>query len=214
MEDPKIKKTGTTTVGLVGTDGVLLASERRTTAGYIVSDDSEKIYEIGRQVGMAGAGVAGDMSALARMVRIESRLYRMRENRAMSVEATANLLSNIMYQYKMYPFLTAIIFGGYEEDVGTKIYTLDPYGDLLEVKDHSAFGGSGWPSAQAILDSMYEKKSVKELVPIAVKAINAAKKRDPNSGGDVDIVTITKEGFRHLSKDEIERLTGEPKKKK
>lgn len=209
-----MKKTGTTTVGLVGTDGVILASERRTTAGYIVSDDAEKVYEIDRHIGMAGAGLAGDMLALARILRAEARLYRTREGKSMSVEAAGNLLSNIMYQYKMFPFLTAIIFGGIDSNGSTKLYTLDPYGDLLEVKDHTAFGGSGWPGAQAVLDSMYERKSVKELVPLAAKAINAAKKRDPNSGGDVDIVVITKEGFKRLSKDEIEKLLGEAKKKK
>lgn len=214
MEDSKVKKTGTTTVGIVGTDGVILASEKRTTAGYIVSDESEKVYEIDTHIGMAGAGVAGDMLALARILRIEARLFKMRERRRMTVEAAGNLLSNIMYQYKMFPFLTAIIFGGTDGDGSTKLFSLDPYGDLLEVKDHTAFGGSGWPGAQAVLDSMYECKAVKELVPLAVKAINTAKKRDPNSGGDVDIVLITKEGFKRLSKDEIERLAGETKKRK
>jgi proteasome beta subunit len=214
MEDSKVKKTGTTTVGIIGTDGVILASEKRTTAGYIVSDDSEKVYEIDTHIGMAGAGVAGDMLALVRILRIEARLYRMRERKSMSIEAACNLLSNIMYQYKMFPFLTAIIFGGTDEKGNTKLFTLDPYGDILEVKDHTAFGGSGWPSAQAVLDSLYEKKSIKELIPLAVKAINAAKKRDPNSGGDVDIVVITKEGFKRLNKEEIEKIISELKKRK
>jgi proteasome beta subunit len=82
---------------------------------------------------------------------------------------------------------------------------LDVYGGISKIKDYTAFGGSGWPFAQSILDSEYSLKTTDEMIPLAIKAINAAKKRDVYSGGEVDVVKITKSGFKRLSSDELDK---------
>jgi proteasome beta subunit len=198
---------GTTTLGMICKDGVILSSERREVAGYIVSDEAEKIFEVDKYIGMAGAGLSADMRALAKILNVEARLYRVSNGKRMSVEAASNLLSNLMYQYKMVPFLTIIILGGIEEEEEPKLFALDVYGGVSRIKDYTAFGGSGWPFAQSILDAEYSFKTIDEMIPVAIKAINAAKKRDVNSGGDIDIVKITKSGFKRLSSEEINKYT-------
>ncbi|MFH8120040.1 MAG: proteasome subunit beta [Candidatus Aenigmatarchaeota archaeon] len=208
IEDKVMK--GTTTLGIVCKDGLILASEKREVAGYIVSEEAEKIYKINEFVGMAGAGLSADLRALAKILEVEARLYRISNNKVMSPEAAASLLSNLMFQYKMIPFMSIIILGGVDEE-GVKLFALDVYGGITRIKDYTAFGGSGWPLAQAVLDSEYSLRSVEENIPLAIKAISAAKKRDVFSGGDVDILVITKKGSRKISEEELSKYI---KKKK
>jgi len=203
---------GTTTLGIICKDGVILSSEKREVAGYIVSEEAEKIFEIDTHIGMAGAGVSADMRALAKILNVEARLYRVSNGKRISVEAAGNLLSNLMYQYKVIPFMTIIILGGIEEDGEPKLFALDVYGGLSRIKDYTAFGGSGWPFAQSILDAEYSLKTTDEMIPLAIKAINMSKKRDVYSGGDVDVVKITKSGFKRLSQEEISKYTKKIKK--
>ncbi|MCS7109523.1 MAG: proteasome subunit beta [Candidatus Micrarchaeota archaeon] len=213
--DTKIK-TGTTTVGLVCTDGIVIAAEKRVTVGgmVVVSEDAEKIKTPEKHIAFAAAGLAGDLDALDRILSVEFKLFRMREGRPISVDAAVSFLQNILYQYKFMPFYVAIIMGGVDKDGTPKLYTLDPSGSVTRVKDHTAYGGSGWFSAQAVLDDIYEKTTVNEAIVMAARAINAAKKRDTGSGGGIDAVAITKEGIRRYTPEEVEKLLEKAKRKK
>lgn len=213
--DTKIK-TGTTTLGIVCSDGIIIAAEKRVTAGgmVVISEDFEKVRVLETHLAFAAAGMAGDLDALDRMLTVEFKLFRMREGRPITVEAGVNLLQNILYQYKSMPFYIAIIIGGVESDGTAKLYTLDPSGSITKVKDHTAFGGSGWFSAQAILDDQYEKSTILETIPLVVRAINAAKKRDPASGGGIDVVAITKDGIRKYKPEEVEKISEKSKERK
>lgn len=216
LVDTKQIKTGTTTVGVVCSDGVIIAAEKRATAGgmVIISEDIEKIRTPDRHIAFTAAGMAGDLDALDRMLSVEFRLYRIREGRLISVDAAVSLLQNLLYQYKFMPFYVAIIFGGADVDGSTKLFTLDPSGSVSRVTDHTAYGGSGWFSAQAVLDDQYEKGTITETIPLVARAINAAKKRDPNSGGGIDVVAITKDGIRKYKPEEVERFLEKSKERK
>lgn len=217
MEEPKRYK-GTTTVGIVCRDGVILASERRATLGYFIATrESEKVFEIESHIGLTTAGTAADGQALVRILRVETKLFRTRSGRSIGVEAATSLLSNTMYQYKMVPFIAQIIIGGVDPTSGPKLYSIDPLGSTQSETKYSV-SGSGTPMAYAILDDAYEEgKDVKEMVPLAVRAIGSAMKRDIFSGDGIDVVTITKEGFRRYKKEELDKMVErekEAKKKK
>lgn len=209
-------KTGTTTVGLVCTDGIIIAAEKRVTAGgmVVISEDIEKVRTPEKHIAFAAAGLAGDLEALDRILSVEFRLFRIREGRPISVDAAVSFLQNLLYQYKFMPFYVAIIIGGVDKDGTPKLYTLDPSGSITPVKDHTAYGGSGWFSAQAVLDDIYEKTSINEAIPMVARAINAAKKRDTASGGGIDIVAITKDGIRKYKPEEVEKILEKSKEKK
>jgi len=209
-------KTGTTTVGVVCTDGILIAAEKRVTAGgmVVISEDIEKVRAPDKHIAFAAAGMAGDLEALDRILSVEFRLFRLREGRPISVEAAVTFLQNMLYQYKYMPFYVAIIFGGMEKDGTPKLFSLDPSGSVTPVKDHTAYGGSGWFSAQAVLDDIYEKTTTTEAIPLVARAINAAKKRDTASGGGIDIFAITKDGIRKYKTEEVEKMLEKSREKK
>ena len=211
MDEPK-KYKGTTTVGILCSDGVVLASDMRVSLGFTAAAKERKIYKIEENVGMAAAGVSADARSLARILSIESKLFRMRNGRQMTIESMASLLSNIMYQYKMFPFIAYLILGGREESGEPKLYAFDPYGDISK-QDYFA-GGSGMQLAFAILDDGYKKEKVEELIPLAVKAVNAGMKRDLFSGEGIDLVSITKQGFKRYTEEEVEKILDKIKAKK
>jgi len=204
MEKPEGYK-GTTILGMICKDGVVLASEFRATLGYTIAGRDIKVYEIESHIGFAGAGAAGDNQALAKILKVETKLFKTRNGRSITVDGGVHLLSSIMYQYKMYPFISFVLLGGIEADGMPKLYSLDPYGSVM--KDKYTASGSGMQMALGILDDRYEEGIlIKDAIPLAVKAVMAGIKRDVMSGDGVDVITITKDGFKRLDKAEVEKI--------
>ncbi len=94
------KLKGTTTVGIVCKDGVVLAADRRASLGNMVLSEGgvTKVFQIDDHLAIAGAGtVGGDILSLVRLLRAEAKLYRAKVGREMSVKALATLTSNILH---------------------------------------------------------------------------------------------------------------------
>ncbi|WP_048159855.1 archaeal proteasome endopeptidase complex subunit beta [Thermococcus barophilus] len=195
---------GTTTVGIVCNDGVVLAADMRATIGNMVmSKNVTKIFQIDEHLALAGAGNVGDILSLVRMLRAETKLYRARVGREMSVKALATLTANILNGTKYFPYFGWFLIGGYDEK--PNLYSVDMAGGMTEDKYVSA--GSGMEFAYAVLENEYkEDMSVDEGVKLAVKAINTAIKRDVFTGDGILVVKITKEGYRELDKKEVDKI--------
>jgi len=202
--DLKRLQTGTTTVGIACSDGIVLASDKRATMGYFIANkDIDKIHQIDDRIGMTIAGGVGDAQALIRLMQAESNLYRFKHGKNINVKAAASLLSNILHNYKFYPFYVQLVIGGMDEKAD--LYSLDALGGLSQEKYVST--GSGSPVAYGLLEELYkEGGSVKDNVRAAGKAIAAAMKRDAATGENVDIVTVTKAGFKRYERSEVEKL--------
>lgn len=200
----KARKTGTTTVALVSKDGVILASDRRATMGYLIaSKDIDKIYAIDDHIAMTIAGGVGDAQMLVRWMQAEVKLYKLRYEKPITVEAAATMLANILAQNKYFPFWVQILVGGLEEK--GRVFSVDMLGGVTEEKVTST--GSGSPIAYGVLEELYkEDGSIEDNLPVAAKAVAAAMRRDAASGERVDLCIINKQGFRRLSKEEVKSI--------
>lgn len=210
MEQIQQLKTGTTTVGIVCKDGVVLAAEKKATLGYLVaSKDDVKIVKITPHIAMTQAGAVGDLQTLARYLKAECALYELREKRKISVNAAATLLANIMYGGRWFPYLVQIILAGYDEK-GPQLFILHPDGSKLEEKKFFSTG-SGSPIAFGVLEVFYKDNiSIEEAKKLAVKAVKAAIERDIASGGKgIDVAVIDKDNFKMLSEEEVQKLLKE-----
>ena len=203
METKTLK--GTTTIGLVCKDGVVFAADKRASYGtFIASKRAQKIFNINDAVASTVAGSVGDADSLMRLIRAEASLYEVNNQEKMSPKAIATLMSNILQGSKIFPYLVQLIIGGVHNGSAT-IYTLDPIGGLIEEK--KAATGSGSPIAYGILEQEYsEDRSVEENLPVALKALNSAMQRDSATGDGISLVTITNEGFREYTKEEIDSI--------
>ncbi|MBN2733510.1 MAG: archaeal proteasome endopeptidase complex subunit beta [Methanomicrobiaceae archaeon] len=191
---------GTTTVGLIFDDGVVLATERRATMGnMIASKTAKKVYQIGDRIGMTTAGGVGDAQQLARLMQVECSLYNIRRGRPMAVGAAAALLSNVLNQHRMMPYYVQLLVGGVDKN-GPSVYSVDAMGGSSPEDDIVATG-SGSPFAYGVLEDRYEKgMNEKETIDLATRALTSAMRRDSASGEEISIVVITKDKYEESSK--------------
>jgi len=186
---------GATTIGLVFSDGVILASEKRVTYGsMIMSKTGKKVFRIADQVGAACAGLVSDMQILAREVEAQAKLFAFETKRPMPVKAAAKVMSNVLFNRRMLPLITQTIVGGMDDDVPA-LYVLDVIGSLLP--DNYAAVGSGAQIATGVLEEGYkDNMSQQNARALVLRAIKSAIRRDAMSGDGVDFLIITKEGIK------------------
>ena len=192
---PEVKETGTTTVGIICNDGVVVAAEKKSTMGYLVaSKESEKILKIADRMVMTTAGISGDAQTLARYMRAEIKLFELQSKKPMSVKGAATLLSNILQGSKAFPYYVQLIVAGYDDK--PRIFSLDAIGGMEEEKKFFSTG-SGSPIALGVLEDSYKPElSIDEGKKLAMRAIRAAVERDIASGGKgIDIAVITEKGI-------------------
>jgi len=202
MESEKVTKTGTTTLGMVCKEGVVIATETRATMGTLIAHkETKKLYKIDEHLALATAGLVGDLQVLARYLSAEANLYRLKREVKMPVESAATLMSNIMNQRKFMPYYVQLILGGYDS-TGGHVYSLDAAGGAIP--DKYTAGGSGSPYVFGVLEDLYKDGlTVDEGIDIAIRAIKASKSRDSASGGMTNIAVITKDGFKPVSQEEV-----------
>ena len=169
----------------------------------IANKEAQKILPIQDHLAITIAGLVGDGQTIARLMKAQTALYETERKKRISVDAAATLLANILHSNRYYPFWLQLLMGGY--DSGPKLYSLDASGAAMEEKFVST--GSGSPTAYGVLEDNYaEDMVVKDALPIAARAVHAARERDSASGNKINIAIIDKKGFRTLEEKEVNDL--------
>ncbi|OPY36904.1 MAG: Proteasome subunit beta precursor [Methanoregula sp. PtaU1.Bin051] len=196
---------GTTTVGLVFSDGVILATEKRATMGYMIaSRKAKKVYQIADRIGMTTAGGVGDAQQLARILTVECSLYQIRRSRPITVGAASTLLSNYLNQNRYFPYYVQLLVGGVD-DHGPSIFSVDALGGATKEEDIVATG-SGSPMAYGVLEDRFRSGlNEDEAIDLAVRALKSAMKRDAGSGEGIHVVMITKDKYQELDEEALQR---------
>ena len=202
----KLKK-GTTTIGIVCKDGIVLAADKRATAGFVVNKRAQKIFKIADEMAITMAGLVSDAQLLTKLIKAELTLKDIQTKRKSTVKEAANLLGDMLYSNIRRPSMIQSIVGfllaGHDKD-GLHLYDLGIDGSITEVQDYIS-DGSGSLFALGVLEANFKKNvPVNEGVKLAIKAITAALQRDTATGNGVDVWTITKEGISPVFHKEIE----------
>ncbi len=196
---------GTTTVGVVCLDGIVLGTDRRAVSGYYIAHKHvKKIFKIDEYVAATMAGVVAEAQKVLDRVRAEVKLYKYRTKQTMSIKAIATFMSNILFGSRTYPYVIQAIVAGVDHN-GPDMYALDWFGTIT--RERFIATGSGSPIAIGILEAYLKKEiTVDDVLPVVARAIDSAIKRDPGTGEGIDIVAITRKGYRDFSDDEILEL--------
>ena len=203
-KDDSFKK-GTTTLGLVCKDGVVMAADKRATMGHLIGHkDTKKLYRISDSMGLTIAGLVGDAQMLTRWLSAEVNLFELKRDQNMTVKAASTLLSNIMNGRKHMPFWVQLLVGGIDRD-GHHVYSIDAAGGAIPDKFNTT--GSGSPFVYGVLEDHFkENMSLEEGAMLAVRAMNAAMKRDSASGDGISMCTIDSNGYHNFEDDEIKAI--------
>ena len=198
----KAVKKGTTTVGIVCKDGIVLAADKRASAGYLIANNkTDKVHKLNNDSVITMAGLVSDAQLILKLSKAELRLKKIRNAKKPTMKETANMLANIFYQNirkpSMVPGIVSFLLGG--RDVhGYHLYDIGVDGSLSKMDEYVSTG-SGSPIAYGVLETLYKKDlSVAEGVVMAKKAISSAIQRDMPTGDGIDIFTITEKGAHKI----------------
>src|SRR3989338_3417000 len=202
MEEMKLHKTGTTTVGIICKDAVVLAADRKMTlGGMIVSNKKfKKVIIINEDLGLTIAGLVSDVQLLVKLIKAQVKLDELRKGKKLKVKEVANLLANLVYnnarKFSAIPGATGFLLGVRDAE-GISLFELGMDGSLTKFDDYVC-DGSGMLFATGVLEANYkENMSTEEGIRLAVNAVSAAAQRDTASGCGVDVVAISvKDGSR------------------
>ena len=202
VEDQDIKKTGTTTVGLVCRDGIVLCADKRVTSGYLIAHKKyEKVVQVTDNIAVTVAGTVSDVQLLIKLLRAEVKLKDLRSGRTTSVSEAVNLLSSMVYhnirKFSLIPGISHFVVGGFDDE-GFHLFDVGADGSITSIDDYTS-SGSGSVMAFGVLETLYhDDLTIQEGISLGAKAINAAVQRDIASGNGIDILTITKDGLKKV----------------
>ena len=195
-------KTGTTTLGIICKDGIVLAADKRTSAGYMIANKrTNKINQISDYAVITQAGLVSDAQLLTRIIKAQIKLEEMRRSSPLHMKEVANLLASLLYtnirRMSMVQSIVGFLLAG-KDSKGFHLYDLGIDGSVTKFDDYASTG-SGSNFAMGVLESSYTKNmSIEEGIKLGMKAINTAMQRDMASGGGVDVVTITSKGVERV----------------
>jgi proteasome beta subunit len=206
---------GTTICAIRYGDGVIMAGDRRATAGNIIAHRSmEKIYPADRHSGVAIAGAAGAAMEMVKLFQLQLEHYEKVEGQVLSLEGKANQLSQMVRQHlpmAMQGFVVVPLFAGYDtRRARGRIFSYDPTGGRYEENDFNADGSGGRDARTTIKLGWREGMDREATIELAIQGLYEAADEDSATGGPdavrgiyPTVATITAAGFERVADSEV-----------
>ena len=205
----------TTVVALKFADGVIMAGDRRATAGNTIAHRAvEKVFPADRHSAVAISGTAAMADEMVRLFQVQLEHYEKVEGVALSLEGKANQLAQMVRGHlpmAMQGFVVVPLFCGFDTQRQTgRIFTYDAAGGRYEETDFQTTGSGGRDARQTIKLGFREDLSREEAIELAVLALYEAADSDSATGGP-DLVrgifpivaTVTEAGYEEVATEEI-----------
>jgi proteasome beta subunit len=206
----KILKTGTTILGIVCKDGVIMAGDRQVTGGetIVMQKNFKKVVQVTDYLVMSFTGSVSDAVMLTKVIKAELKLKELKSKKRPTIKEAANLIASMTYnnirQFSSIPPIVGTLVGGFNENGSTELYSVEPAGSAYKVEDYDANFGSGMPYVLGYLEREYNKDvDIKKGINLAMESLKSSTQRDVGSGYGIDVFTITKEGIKHVIEQEI-----------
>ena len=205
----------TTVVAIRYADGVVMAGDRRATAGNVIAHRAiEKVFPADRHSGVAIAGAAGPAMEMVKLFQLQLEHYEKVEGSPLSLEGKANQLAQMVrgtLGAAMQGFAVVPIFAGSDtrRSIG-RLFQFDVTGGRYE-ESHFTASGSGGSLASSVIKQVHREGIERDAtIDLAISALFQAADDDSATGGPdlirgifPVIATITAEGFQRVPDDEI-----------
>lgn len=185
--------TGATIVGIKCSDGAVVATDSLISWGTMVlTDKGVKAFKLTDTIVLASAGLTSDYQMLVNRLQAQIKLYELNQKRKISVKVLSKMVANTLYSRRMMPLYVQTVIVGLDAD-GPALYTLDMGGSLIP--DEYTAAGTGVRTAYGVLENDFKAGlTVKEAEVIAIRAVKAGIARDVQSGGSIQVMSVTKDG--------------------
>jgi proteasome beta subunit len=210
----------TTVVALRFAEGIIMAGDRRATAGNIIANNAmEKVFPADRHSAVAIAGTAGMAMEMVRLFQVQLEHYEKVEGSTLSLEGKANQLAQMVRQHlpmAMQGLAVVPLFAGFDMARGVgRIFTYDVTGGHYEDADFQATGSGGRDARTTIKLGFREGLSEAEAVDLAIQSLYEAADEDSATGGP-DLVrgiypivaVVDVDGYRRITEPEVAERFG------
>ena len=205
----KIVEQGTTGVGIIYKDGVVLAADKSIPSKLVFPESIEKIFKVDNNIGAVSAGLVGDARRLVRIARRQAQDNKMIFSEPIQVEVMAKEIAETKQAFTQYgglrPFGVSLIVGGFDEK-GAKLFQTEPSGALAEYKAVAV--GRNKDRAMKVFEAEFkENLTFDKAVTTAYKALTKSlPEKEKISLGRVEFALIDKNGFRSVSDQEVKDI--------
>lgn len=198
-------KTGSTSIGVVCKDGIVLLAHKRISSPLLVGESHEKVFQIDSHMAAASSGLVADARKLIDIARVEAQKHRLTYDEEIPVEMLAKKVGDHVQFYTQYggvrPYGVSLLIAGV--DGGSHLFETDPSGALFEYKATAI--GSGKKAVEELFEKEYkEGMTWQDGTKLAAKALKKVAEEKLTSNV-VDIAVIPKDSkkVKFLSRDEI-----------
>ena len=212
---------GTTCLAIRGAEGVVMAGDRRVTAGNLISHHAiEKVFPADRHSGVAIAGAAGPATEMVRLFQLQLEHYEKVEGTPISLEGKANQLGQMIrgnLPAAMQGLVVIPIFAGYDPSESRgRIFEYDVTGGRYEEKDYAATGSGALHAGTVVKLGLTDGMETGSVVDLALEAMAVAAEEDAATGGPDPlrgvypvVAVIGADGYARLEDNELRRRSDE-----
>lgn len=201
-------KKGTTALGMVYKDGVLLAVDKNITSKLLKGESIEKIFQIDEHIGVATSGLVADARRLVDHARIIAQEERLTYGKPIDVQILTQDICDLKQAYTQFggarPFGASLLITGVDDE-GARLFETDPSGAFNEL--YATAIGGGKTEAEAFLEKEYkEGLSFDEAVTLALKTLKkVGTKKISKETVDIYYITKKKRKYTKLEKEDLQK---------
>jgi len=196
---------GGTCVGVASKDCAVLVSDMRMSKGYSIhTRKSSKCSQLTSKCVIASCGMKADATTLHRVLKTRVTMYQHQHRKDPSLTAIAQMLSQILYNKRFFPYYTFNVLAGVDDKGVGGVYHYDAIGSFERVEYTTS--GSGSALAHAVLDSQIQQSNMREefkrkgelteaqIVELSTDVLNSAAERDIYTGDRAEVYVINAAG--------------------
>jgi len=194
---------GGTILAIAGADYCIVAGDTRQSEGFSINTRyAPKVYQLSNGAVLGAQGMQADANTL--VMNIEQRIewYQHKHDKNLSVSATAQMLSTMLYMKRFFPYSVWNILGGLDDEGVGAVYSYDPVGNFQRHTYRA--GGSAASLIQPFLDNQvaFKHQNTEEVllpldtaIRLARDSFTSATERDIHTGDFLEIFIIKKDGI-------------------
>ncbi len=197
-------KTGSTSIGIVCSDGIALLAHKRASSPLLIGGSTEKIFTIDSHIAASSSGLVADARKLVDYARMEAQKHRLTFDEEIPVELLSKHVGDHIQFYTQYggarPYGVSLLIAG--ADGGLRLFETDPSGALFEYKATAI--GSGKKAVEELLEKEYaDGLTLQDGIKLGVKAMKkVVEEKLTPSMIDLAIIKADDHKVRLLSKQE------------
>jgi len=200
-------------IGILGTNGVVLAAEKKTTSKLLeVDKTTDKMYKLDNHIACAVAGIRADANILINNARLTAQRHLFKYDEPMPVEQLIQQICDLKQGYTQFggqrPFGVSFLFAGYDKYFGYQLYQSDPSGNYGGWKA-TAVGGNN-SSAQSMLKTEYqEDMDLDACLKLAIKVLSKTMDSTQLTPDKLEFATMSEDGYKILTEADLQKLLDE-----